>query len=137
MEESYTYLVQDVSFWNVLLSDSSWGLLGLLAFILWEYRSVIMKTNLFKVIWTHKSFMSWCFMMTSIVAIVYNSFPAVEEQLSKIPLYNEYLKDMGFVGISYAIAYFANGKNKDEIDKDVFKRKTGFDPDKPLVDDKN
>ena len=134
MEEvPFTFVVQKVDFWQVLLSDSSWGLLGMLLYFLIVYRTVILKSNLFKILWDNKNLIGYSFTLTTVVAVVYRSFPEIQETIKTLPFYNDYLGKLGFVGISAMVMRFANGDMKDKMKTDVFKKATGFDPNEDLI----
>lgn len=132
-DTSFTFVVEKIDFWNLLISDSSWAILGIIGYILIVYRGVILKSNIFSTLWKNKGLIGYAFAITTLVAIVYQSFPAITEFMQSMPFYNETMGKLGFVGIGAAAMRFTNGENKKQLIKDIFKKEHGFDPDAIII----
>ena len=130
MEENFKFIVQKVDFWQILTSDTSWSILGIIAYITIAYKDVILTSNVFKVLWKNRSLCGYGLVLSMIIAVVYRSFPDMQEFIVSLPFYNDFLGAMGFVGVGVATMKFASGKNKDNMINDIFTKKTGFDPNK-------
>lgn len=133
MEEKFTFVVQKIDFWHLLISDSSWGLMGMVLYLLIVYRELILKESIFKVVWKNRNLIGYSFVITTLIAIVYQSFPDIKQFFSEMPFYNETLGKLGFVGVGAMAARFASGNAKNNLKDDIFKKKTGIDPNEPLI----
>lgn len=128
--ESFKFIIQDINFWQILASNSSWGVGGILLYMFIVYRPVIGKENFFKVLWKNRSLISYAFAFTTLIAVIYHSFPDIKNTLQTLPFYNEALGNTGFVGVGLAVMRFATGDSKNNLITDIFVKKTGFDPNK-------
>lgn len=129
--EALSFIVQEVDFWNVLLGNTSFAIVGIMIYIGAKFHKEILSIGIFKVVWSNINLIGWGTYMATLLAIVLYSFPAAKKVLDGFVLFGDLTAgEVGFIGVGALLMVVNKGKNKNAMLDASFKSTTGIDPHK-------